>query len=233
MASVHLIQHSPRSAIDAGGHFAALEDCATARLLHRAMGCDVTALVSLDRGTTFAWVMTWTGASGGIQWRSRSASSLTAAVAARLPELTEAASKWPGELELAPQRGHLPPRCQLVIPLVVSLDRLIAWFLGREGGAFSVDEVDHATLLAPGLRLRLRPADIPEERPGVLTDREQAVLDLVARGLTSRAVAHRCGISERTVDKHLEHIYRKIGCSDRLTAVLRIREAGRLNPGSS
>jgi DNA-binding NarL/FixJ family response regulator len=52
------------------------------------------------------------------------------------------------------------------------------------------------------------------------------VLKLVARGLTSRAIAHQFNISERTVHKHLERIYRKTGCENRLSAVLRVREAG-------
>ena len=68
--------------------------------------------------------------------------------------------------------------------------------------------------------------------PEALTTREQDVLELVARGLTSRAVAHRFEISERTVHKHLERIYRKTGCRDRLSAVLRVGEAGYAQLGS-
>lgn len=52
-----------------------------------------------------------------------------------------------------------------------------------------------------------------------LTGRETSVLGLVAAGHTSHAVAHRLGCSPRTVDKHLERIYRKLGVRDRLNAV--------------
>lgn len=53
-----------------------------------------------------------------------------------------------------------------------------------------------------------------------LTERERAVLALVARGLTDRAVAGRLGIAEATVHKHLEHAYRKLGVTNRVSATL-------------
>lgn len=59
-----------------------------------------------------------------------------------------------------------------------------------------------------------------------LTTREVAVLTLVAEGLTSAAVARRLLIAERTVHKHLERIYAKLGVRDRLSAVLRAQRAG-------
>lgn len=59
----------------------------------------------------------------------------------------------------------------------------------------------------------------------VLTGRERAVLVLLERGCTAEAIAHRLEISPRTVHKHLEHLYRKVGVSDRLRAVTVAREA--------
>jgi DNA-binding CsgD family transcriptional regulator len=53
-----------------------------------------------------------------------------------------------------------------------------------------------------------------------LTDREFAVLGLVASGSSTRLIAHRLQCSPRTVNKHLEHIYRKLGVGDRVNAVL-------------
>jgi HD-GYP domain-containing protein (c-di-GMP phosphodiesterase class II) len=53
-----------------------------------------------------------------------------------------------------------------------------------------------------------------------LTERELAVLRLVADGLTNRAVAHRLGISAKTVNTHLEHVHAKLGVSTRTAAVL-------------
>jgi DNA-binding CsgD family transcriptional regulator len=68
----------------------------------------------------------------------------------------------------------------------------------------------------------------PSHMSGVLTARESEVLTLVSHGLTARAVARRCGISERTVQKHLEQAYRKLDCHDRLSAVLLARDSGLL-----
>ena len=67
---------------------------------------------------------------------------------------------------------------------------------------------------------------------GVLTRREAEILALVAQGLTARAVARRCGISERTVQKHLQHAYRRLGCQDRLSAVLLAQDCGLLGAGA-
>ncbi len=59
-----------------------------------------------------------------------------------------------------------------------------------------------------------------------LTPREAVVLEQVAAGLTNQAIARRLCISPGTVSKHLEHAYRKLGASDRLTAVLRALRHG-------
>ena len=40
-----------------------------------------------------------------------------------------------------------------------------------------------------------------------LTAREQEVMRLVGRGLTTTAIGHLLGVSPRTVGKHLEHAY--------------------------
>lgn len=61
-----------------------------------------------------------------------------------------------------------------------------------------------------------------------LTEREFAVLRLLGTGLTAVAIAHRLRTSPRTVHKHLEHVYRKLGVRDRLMAVQRARDAGLL-----
>ena len=63
-----------------------------------------------------------------------------------------------------------------------------------------------------------------------LTGTEVAVLSLLAQGYTDRGIARRLSNSPRTVHKHLEHIYRKLGVTDRLTAVRVATELG-LGPG--
>jgi DNA-binding CsgD family transcriptional regulator len=55
-----------------------------------------------------------------------------------------------------------------------------------------------------------------------LTERETQILRLVADGRTNTAIAHALEVSPRTVAKHLEHAYRKLGVNSRAAAVSRI-----------
>ncbi|MEO7061162.1 MAG: helix-turn-helix transcriptional regulator [Lapillicoccus sp.] len=56
----------------------------------------------------------------------------------------------------------------------------------------------------------------PGDGWATLTARERQVVDLTVAGLTARAVGTALGISTRTVNKHLEHAYTKLGRHDRL-----------------
>jgi DNA-binding response OmpR family regulator len=51
-----------------------------------------------------------------------------------------------------------------------------------------------------------------------LTPREREVLTWVARGKTNRDIADILGMSHRTVNKHLEHIFEKLGVETRAAA---------------
>ncbi|MBD2255503.1 helix-turn-helix transcriptional regulator [Nostoc parmelioides] len=53
-----------------------------------------------------------------------------------------------------------------------------------------------------------------------LTKREAEVLFWVAKDLSTREVAKQLGMSDRTVMKHLEHVYEKFGVQTRLAAVM-------------
>jgi pimeloyl-ACP methyl ester carboxylesterase/DNA-binding CsgD family transcriptional regulator len=55
---------------------------------------------------------------------------------------------------------------------------------------------------------------LPKEAP--LTDREIEVLQLVVRGLSNREMAAELVLSPRTVERHLENIYRKTGARNRV-----------------
>ncbi|WP_433754895.1 protein kinase domain-containing protein [Nocardia sp. CA-135398] len=63
--------------------------------------------------------------------------------------------------------------------------------------------------------------------PAVLTRREREVADLVAEGLTNRAVAARLVISLRTAQGHVEHILRKLGFTSRAQIAAWVAEQGR------
>ncbi len=52
-----------------------------------------------------------------------------------------------------------------------------------------------------------------------LSEREEAVMRLVAQGLTNVKIAMKLGIAEATVKKHLENSYRKLGVGSRGEAV--------------
>jgi len=84
------------------------------------------------------------------------------------------------------------------------------------------DAVD-AVLGAAGHRVARR-----REGPAGLTQREVEVLVLLARGLSNKAIAARLVVSPKTVGHHIEHIYRKIGCSTRAAASLFAMQRGLL-----
>jgi DNA-binding NarL/FixJ family response regulator len=78
-----------------------------------------------------------------------------------------------------------------------------------------------AVLSAAGHPVRRR-----REWPAGLTTREVEVLRLVARGHSNRQIAERLVIARKTVDNHVEHIYTKIGVSNRARAGLFAVRAG-------
>ena len=65
----------------------------------------------------------------------------------------------------------------------------------------------------------------PSIRPG-LTSREVEVLGLVATGMTNAQVAERLFLSPRTVQRHLNSIYHKLGVSSRTAATRFAMEHG-------
>lgn len=68
------------------------------------------------------------------------------------------------------------------------------------------------------LARRIHQLELPALATSALTTRQRQVLSLVAEGLTDTAVGHQLGCSPRTVDKHLEHIYRRLGVPSRSSA---------------
>ncbi len=54
---------------------------------------------------------------------------------------------------------------------------------------------------------------------GVLSDRERGVLQLVAYAMSNAQIAHRLGLTEATVKRHLRNIFVKLGAVSRIDAV--------------
>jgi DNA-binding CsgD family transcriptional regulator len=88
---------------------------------------------------------------------------------------------------------------------------------------------------APGLAfwMDLAPvgADPPPRKPGGLTVREAEVLALVARGHSNQEIADALFLSVRTVQRHVENIYGRLGLHNRAGAALAAVELGLVSPG--
>jgi DNA-binding CsgD family transcriptional regulator len=122
--------------------------------------------------------------------------------------------------------------------------RFRTFVVHRDGGDFDDRERSYVQRLQPLLvsvdrfvrqlaqwSESVREEEKPQESAAEagLTPREIAVLSLLADGMTAEAIGRRLGISNRTVHKHTENLYRKLSATDRLTAVLRAQSLGLLS----
>jgi HD-GYP domain-containing protein (c-di-GMP phosphodiesterase class II) len=94
---------------------------------------------------------------------------------------------------------------------------------GVRQALFASDAVD-AVLRAAGHPVRRR-----REWPAGLTSREVEVLRLLVRGLSYKEIAEELVISRKTAGSHVEHIYTKIGVSNRARASLFAMKHGLMN----
>ena len=132
----------------------------------------------------------------------------------------------------------------LGVPLPDAMGGARLFLICRPGLDFTESELDLARRVQPLLRrldrhltelARLRtamgtPSRLDHQATAIgLTPRELTVLALIAEGLTARAIARRLCVTEATVSKHQENMYRKLGCRDRLTAVLTAQREGLLS----
>ena len=69
--------------------------------------------------------------------------------------------------------------------------------------------------------------------PAGLSERECEVLGLLARGLATKQVARRVGISPKTCDHHIQRLYGKAGVSTRAGATMFALEHGLVRPDES
>ena len=65
-----------------------------------------------------------------------------------------------------------------------------------------------------------------EKFPDGLTSREVQVLEQLARGLLTKQIASKLGIAYKTVDNHVQNLYRKIGANTRTAAAMYAVEHG-------
>lgn len=144
----------------------------------------------------------------------------------------------------------------IAVPLQMDGRTLVSFVMNRARLDFNERERERLELLRPHLAYLYRqacrvtrgqlaaereaspdgetpgPHMLPEATPTCagLTPREQQVLRWLACGKTDTEIAALLGLSPRTVQKHLEHIYVKLGVETRTAAVMRSLRA--LTPGS-
>ena len=108
------------------------------------------------------------------------------------------------------------------------------WVLTRSVRDFTDDDVVAAKWLLPLLVVfeelftHVCKERNPQLGPNRLTRREASVLACVGEGWTALRISRHLGISPRTVEKHMENVYAKLGCNDRLLAVKKAESMGLL-----
>jgi DNA-binding CsgD family transcriptional regulator len=118
----------------------------------------------------------------------------------------------------------------VALPLYADQGWLVSFVLNRKACDFTDDELALLELVRRPLarlfrrsaalaRPHAEPASLPANLP--LTARERDVLRWVAAGKTDRDIAEILSISPRTVHKHLQRVYAKLGVETRTAAVMR------------
>ena len=144
---------------------------------------------------------------GRIAWRSPQAALWLQAIGQDVPTA-------PGQLPKAV--GQLPKALEAA--LNATDDRVVHT---ATEPALSVRNMGRATLGETMLLLELQReghAAASRLAHAALTPRETEVLSWLAKGKTNRDIADILGLSHRTVNKHLEHIFEKLGVETRAAA---------------
>jgi DNA-binding CsgD family transcriptional regulator len=99
----------------------------------------------------------------------------------------------------------------------------VSFVLNRNGKDFNDREKSLLDLVREPLAAFYRLALARSRGFGTLpvTAREREVLEWLAAGKTDREIGEILAMSPRTVQKHLQHIYEKLGVETRTAAVMR------------
>lgn len=180
---------------------------------------DLDGLIAMLEGPTSSVIVLsengrvkrWTGQ--GRRWIMRYCRTPFPAAADRLPECFAA---WYRRQLALVSRGTLAPSPR--DPLVVE----------KEGRQLTVQLIPDRFRDEHLLLLNEKGRDAGWCTPDAcgLTPRESEVLAWVAKGKTNAEVAAILEVSGRTVQKHLEHIYQKLGVETRTTAAVRALAMG-------
>jgi NarL family two-component system response regulator LiaR len=94
---------------------------------------------------------------------------------------------------------------------------------GAQG--YLLKDIDPAELVR-SIRLAHQGQAPTKNGPDKLTEREQEVLQLVARGLSNRQIAEQMVISEKTVKSHVSNLLDKLSLNDRTQAAIYAQQHG-------
>jgi DNA-binding CsgD family transcriptional regulator len=121
----------------------------------------------------------------------------------------------------------------VALPLHVDNERLVSFVLNRSGRDFGERDMAALNAVGPALAALYRQLKSLEEMRnvlgrrqaalGALTAREREVLGWVAAGKSDQQIGAILGVSPRTVQKHLQNVYDKLGVESRTAAVMRLR----------
>jgi len=125
---------------------------------------------------------------------------------------------------------HVPTDDQLAFTVPGPRDgELIGIALSRSGRQFGQEDsavlrsittpVSNALRRSATRRRSRAPVAAQPDDLADLTGREMQVLELAAAGRTNLSIARAMNVSPRTIAKHLEHVYRKLGVTSRAAAV--------------
>jgi DNA-binding CsgD family transcriptional regulator len=115
-------------------------------------------------------------------------------------------------------------RHTMALPVYVDQRLLVSFVFNRASSPFGERELQLAETLRPHLAnlYRLVGANTAANTAS-LTPREREVLEWVAAGKTNRDIAAILGARPRTIEKHLERIYEKLGVETRTAAAARAK----------
>lgn len=157
----------------------------------------------------------------GHQWRIEFATSRANQWLDDFFEPRRSIDRLPDSLERWAKAAQQKSRAAVVVPVAEPLT------IDRQGRRLSVKclpEPDRWLLLFERHRIDLSLMELTDVG---LSKREREVLSLLTAGKSSRQLSEVLGISTRTVKKHLEHIYRKLGVDSRDGAITLARRIDR------
>ena len=133
---------------------------------------------------------------------------------------------WSRNPQVAEECNGVAGADDLAIGFRNGVDHVVQYGFVRESRVFSEEELAILRMLVPVLGRLVRERPTPS-LPAHLTLSERRILHHVAAGRANAEIAAALCVAESTVRKHLENAFRKLGVTNRMAAVARLRGADR------